>query len=218
MGLFHVEQSYLDLMGEFQQNLRQRNAAIRQGSAEEVRIWNHPLATVGEVLNAHRTRFVEELLNRTEEIHSGWQPDFALSYRYRNGWGKDKDLLEELESKIDVDIRMGYTTRGPQRAELEILADGGSAEKRLSRGQQKLVVLAMNLALVDSLAAHQRSLPIVLIDDLSAELDKQNRERIMAELEIRGGQVFLTMIEAHALQVENSESKTFHVEHGALVS
>jgi DNA replication and repair protein RecF len=216
MGLFHVEHSYLGVLTEFQRNLRQRNSAIRQKSAENVRIWDKPLAKSAEVLHRHRARFVEELLPRLLQIHAVWDPEFSLEYRYKPGWNVEKSLEEELAGKIDVDLKVGYTSRGPHRAELELFADGGSAEKKLSRGQQKLLVLALNLALMDLMSAHKRRSSILLIDDLAAELDPANRQRIMSELERRGGQVFLTKIEEDSLKVKSTEAKTFHVEHGEL--
>jgi len=216
MGLFHVEHSYLGVLSEFQRNLRQRNSAIRQGSAENIRIWDKPLAKSAEILHRHRDRFVEELLTRMLQIRDDWDPDFALDYRYKPGWDQEKSLDQVLAEKTEVDLRIGYTSRGPHRAELEFFSDGGSAEKMLSRGQQKLLVIALNLALIDLISDHKRHSPVLLIDDLAAELDPRNRQRIISELEGRGGQVFLTKIEDGSLRVKGTEAKTFHVEHGEL--
>lgn len=216
MGVFHVEHSYLDVLGEFQRNLRQRNAAIRQGSLEGVRIWNRPLAKAAENLHAYRDKFVAELMTRAIEINGSWDPGYSLGYQFKRGWKPDTTLAEQLETKMDVDMRVGYTSRGPQRAELELIADDGVAEKKLSRGQQKLLVISINLALTDILLGNGRTAPIFLIDDLAAELDPANRGRIMQELEDRGSQVFLTKIESSALNAAKPGSKTFHVEHGAL--
>jgi len=216
MGLFHVEQSFLRVLTEFQRNLRQRNAAIRLGSLDSVQIWNSPLSKVGESLNDHRTRFVESLMARTQEIHSNWNQDYSLSYRFKSGWNQHTSLFEQLEDKIQVDLRLGYTSRGPQRAELELFADGGLAEKKLSRGQQKLLVVCINLAFMDLLTKGRRTTPIVMVDDLAAELDPVNRARVINELESREGQVFLTKIENDALKAVKPGAQTFHVEHGAL--
>ena len=216
MGVFHVEHAYLEVLGEFQRNLRQRNAAIRQGRASDVQIWNRPLAQAAETVHAHRAGFVEELMARAIAIMAAWDPGYSLAYRFKPGWNPDTTLFEQLEEKIDADLRLGYTSRAPQRAELELIADGGLAEKKLSRGQQKLLVLSINLAFTDLLIRHRRNAPIVLIDDLAAELDPGNRERIMIELAKRGGQVFLTKIQAGALKAATSGTKTFHVEHGTL--
>ena len=211
-----MEHAYLEVLGEFQRNLRQRNAAIRQGRASDVQIWNRPLAQAAETVHARRAGFVEELMARAIAIMAAWDPGYSLGYRFKPGWNPDTTLFEQLEEKIDADLRLGYTSRGPQRAELELIADGGLAEKKLSRGQQKLLVLSINLAFTDLLIRHRRNAPIVLIDDLAAELDPGNRERIMIELANRGGQVFLTKIQAGALKAATPGTKTFHVEHGTL--
>ena len=218
MGMFHVEHTYLDVLSEFQRNLRQRNAAIRQGKVELVGIWNRPFSLAAGNLHTYREKFVEQLMNRAIEIHGDWNQGYSLGYRYKAGWNQDTPLLQQLDEKLEMDLRMGFTSRGPQRAELELTADSYTAEKKLSRGQQKLLVVAINLALMDLLSRDGRYPPILLIDDLAAELDQRNRQRILQELEHRNGQVFLTKIEETSLAAANKESKMFHVDHGALVS
>jgi DNA replication and repair protein RecF len=96
-----------------------------------------------------------------------------------------------------------------------LISGSGVAEKRLSRGQQKILVMALNLALLDLISARHGRVPVVLIDDLSAELDRNNRQRMIEELQMRGGQVFLTKIDEHAI-ASITGAKTFHVEHGVL--
>ena len=220
MGLFHVEQSYLPILSEFLRILRQRNAAIRQNAGREsVQSWNLSLSRSSESVNKFREEFIDSLMKGTQSLLSNWETGFEMTYRYRPGWSGSETLLEQLERKFEVDLRQGYTGRGPQRAELELIADGGLAERKLSRGQQKLLVLAMNLALVDLLVKTNKKLPVVLVDDLAAELDRENRERVMLELGQRGIQGFLTKIEPNALVAPRGvATRTFHVEHGAIVA
>lgn len=216
MGLFHVEHSFLGALTEFQRTLRQRNAAIRTGSMEQLRLWNRPFGEAGLAMHEYRTAFVDELMRRVIGLIDDWAPGYQLAYRYRCGWNKEHSLADQLERKMETDLRLGYTARGPQRAELEILTNGALAEKKLSRGQQKVVVLALNLALADLVKSRKGAMPVILIDDLPAELDPINRERMMHELQQRGGQVFLTKIEIGMLNAIGSGARTFHVEHGAL--
>ena len=218
MGLFHVEHTYLEVFNEYQRHLRQRNAAIKDGAPGTVRIWNAPLAKAANEMHQHRERFVADLARVAQAINIEWGVPIGSGFtmRYRAGWNKDRPLLDQLESRLDTDLKLGYTTCGPHRAELELVTESGSAEKTLSRGQQKLLVLAMNLALLDLVVAQGGSVPVVLIDDLAAELDSVNRQRMVAELEKRGNQAFLTKIDESAIVTE-SAAKTFHVEHGRLV-
>lgn len=215
MGMFHVEHNYLEVFADYQRNLRQRNAAIKQGHRETVRIWDAPLGAAGEILNQKRSAFVVRLLDRALEILAAWETGFSISYRYRPGWKDQIALSSQLAEKIDIDLKLGYTTSGPHRAELDLISGSGLAEKRLSRGQQKILVMALNLALLDLISARDGRVPVVLIDDLSAELDRHNRQRMIEELQIRGGQVFLTKIDDNAIGAITG-AKTFHVEHGVL--
>ena len=215
MGMFHVEHDYLETFSNYQRILKQRNAAIRQGEREAVRVWDLPMGSAAEILSERRTVFVEALLERVFEILAFWGAGFTVSYRYRKGWQDSKALTTQLAEKIETDLKLGYTTIGPHRADLDFNVESGVAEKKLSRGQQKILVLALNLALVDIISAKHGQVPVLLIDDLAAELDKKNRQRMIEELEGRGGQVFLTKIDESALGPVQA-ARTFHVEHGAL--
>lgn len=218
MGLFHVEHSYLGVMSEFQRILKQRNSAIRQADAATVKVWNRPFARVAEEMTARRRVFIEDLMARVRALVDRWGAGFLTGYRFRAGWQEAEPLFEQLERKVDQDVRLGYSTFGPQRAELEVLADGVNAEKKLSRGQQKILVMALNLALMDMIAEGRGYPPVLLIDDLAAELDGQNRGVMIRELQSRRAQVFLAMIEEPALAPDQEDAAVFHVEHGALVT
>ena len=215
MGMFHVEHDYLQVFTGYQRNLRQRNAALKQGDIESVRIWDPQLGIAGELLSKARAIFVDRLLERASEIIATWEAGFSITYRYRPGWNDQHTLAQQLEKKIDTDRKLGYTTAGPHRSELDIIVGSGLAEKQLSRGQQKILVLALNLALLDLIANRHGRVPIILIDDLAAELDRSNREKMIEELQQRGGQVFLTKIDESAIATIE-DAKTFHVEHGVL--
>ncbi|MGB5251232.1 MAG: DNA replication/repair protein RecF [Sedimenticolaceae bacterium] len=216
LGLFHVEPTYLDVITAFQRALRQRNAALRRGPTAAVRHWHEPIDTAAAMMDRRRAAFIKSLLPRVLDLLQRWSVNFDLGWRYRRGWGNDIGLKDLLHQRVDQDLRVGYTTAGPQRAELDLMVDGASAEKSLSRGQQKLLVLALNLGVMDMITEAKGVAPVLLVDDLAAELDRENRARLIAELEQREAQVFLTRIEEGAL-VANQPSMVFHVEHGRLV-
>jgi DNA replication and repair protein RecF len=216
MGLFHVEPSYLQTLGEFQRTLRQRNAAIRDGDAAAVRVWNRPLAIAGELVDRQRAGFVHNLWGLVEQQLNEWEVDFRIHHRYRSGWRADASLLEHLEEKTTADRELGYTSVGPQRAELQLRVENASVEKTLSRGQQKILVLAANLALLDIIVVRSHRKPVLLIDDLAAELDTNNRRRVVQGIERRRVQAFLTEIEEGMLTPSSADVEMFHVEQGAL--
>lgn len=216
MGVFHVEHAYLQIIGEFQKILKQRNAALRSGNLEAVRVWDEPFHRAAEQVNFQRAVFIDRLMEKVLAALSAWDVGYTLDYRYRRGWAKGRDLLAELREKLDSDLKMRFTHVGPQRGELSLIADGDIAEKKLSRGQQKVLVLAINLALIDLVNESRGYSPVLLIDDLAAELDGRHRDLVVSELEKRETQVFLTQIQPDALPEPANSSSRFHVEHGSL--
>ena len=221
MGLFHVEHSYLREMAEFQRVLKQRNAAIRTGNRSDLMLWNAPFAQIAMKLDERRSRLCSLLNERIDDIGARWKWDFGVELRYRSGWPTGVEIAEALRKKTDLDFQMGYTTVGPQRAELEFISDVGILEKRLSRGQQKLLVLATNFALMDLIASSKQQFPVLLLDDLPAELDIANREKVMQEIANRPLQAFVTVIEKGYLPGMSANPigyQMFHVEHGSLKS
>ncbi len=217
MGVFHVEQGYLAILAQFHKILRQRNAALREKSVDMVAIWDREFAVCAEQITAARLRLIQALMPNVSNLIEKWACGFSVDHRYRKGWQQSSAISDQLDKKKGTDLKMGFTSVGPQRAELELLADEDLAEKRLSRGQQKLLVLALNLALFDLVARQGGRTPVLIIDDLAAELDNENKARLLYEFECRDAQVFLSKIEKSALPEPQSDSRTFHVEHGNLV-
>ncbi len=158
-----------------------------------------------------------ELMTLSTEYLAAWQTGVSISYRYRRGWSAKNDLPEQLAEKLTSDMRMGYTTVGPHRAELQITTtEGGLAEKMISRGQQKMLVFALNNAMSDLITARTGRAPILLVDDLAAELDRANQKKILNELWNQGGQVFVASIAAEVAEFGLPDTTMFHVEHGRL--
>ena len=146
-----------------------------------------------------------------------------LTFRYTRGWNHDEDIFTVLERGLQRDFAFGHTVAGPQRADLKIRLGSENACDILSRGQQKLVVSAMKLAQGAFLVRESGLQCLYLIDDLPAELDKENRARVCRLLSELGGQVFITGTEQDELldTVQNSnfdtnDCKLFHVKHGII--
>jgi DNA replication and repair protein RecF len=210
MGLFHVEHDYHRLLAEFTRILKQRNAALRQGRPAEVRVWDESFVTTGLKLDDQRRRYCDALLSGV--VADMATLDIVLDYRYLPGWRIGVELTEQLHERLERDMRYGFTSVGPHRAELAIDIDGLPAERQLSRGQQKRLVFALNLRLWDSVNLATGKGPVFLVDDLAAELDERNRSDILDALAVRGGQVFLTEINPE-LAIADSSARVFHVEH-----
>ncbi len=216
LGLFHVEHRYQNWYLEFQRALRQRNAAVRDRTANP-RTWDGVLAGLACQLQGARSAYVDALAAHANNVLEYLAPQLQISLALRPGWDPTTSLESQLAARLDTDRRLGFTGIGPHRADIVIRAEQTAAAKRLSRGQQKLVVIALLLAQARVSADRGSSRPILLLDDLPAELDRGHRDRVMALLGQQAAQVLITAVDADSLAL-GGDAAVFHVEQGGRLS
>jgi len=133
-----------------------------------------------------------------------------IELRYRAGYDPGEGLAAALDHSRARDRELGYTRRGPHRAELVISCGGQAAAQELSRGQQKLMALLLLLAQLQAL--QQGSIrPLLLLDDPVSELDRDHFSRLQAWLERQAAQVWVTSTESCV-----GSATVFHVEQGRI--
>ncbi len=219
LGLFHVEQGYLLKWRRFQRALKQRNAALRErGYSRNAEIWEQPLAAAGDVLAGDRRAWCESLSPYIAQSLDLFLPEFgAARLRWRRGWPEDLSLADALAASRERDRDLGYTVRGPQRGDMRVEFSDGGGRYELSRGQQKLVALALLLATASAMRERSAVAPIIALDDLPSELDVEKQRLCLRWCSGLGSQVWITGTQLPAGLSEWSGScERFHVEQGVL--
>lgn len=218
-GLFHVKRTYLQEWKRFYKLLKQRNAALRtNASAKEISAWDIELATSGEDLHQMRESYVEALESVVLNICAGLlDTNGEFKINYRRGWSRDASYHQSLESGLTKDRELGYTRQGPQRAELVFLYAGKPLIEQFSRGQLKLFVTALKVAQAKLLKSDTSQISLFLMDDIGAELDRVNQQRVLQLLRSVGAQVFVTAInDIKDMGWESDQAGRFHVKHGVV--
>lgn len=225
-GLFHVEQPFLDTWYQYRTALRQKLALLRKPGPQDkhqLRYWNKQLVIHGEVLDSMRYQYVTSLADVLKGISNNLDmTNKDISMVYKPGWPKDNwnSFQECLDKKLDVEIERRGCLYGPHRADLDILWGGTLCKDICSRGQKKLVLYAVRLAQVALMIRITDQAPILLLDDLPAEMDTSNLVNIARILENMPCQSFISAIDTESisgpLTDRLKEHAMFHVEHGAL--
>lgn len=181
----------------YSRTLGQRNALlsrVRAGraAADQLDAWDAQLARSAAALIVDREAAVEALrprfAARAGELGLPAAPE--LRYRPRTRARDPEGIAAELAERRRHDLERGFTTHGPHRDDLALLHDGRSLRSFGSQGQQRLAVLALLFAERDILAARGRP-PLLLLDDVSSELDSERRLRL-AEAVRGSGQAVIT--------------------------
>lgn len=221
-ALFHAEPGFLHEWRRYNRALKQRNALLKQKlSFSEIHVWDRELSLAGESITRYRQRYVESL----NQLLSPLMPEIAPSLgvaelHYIPGWRKqDQSLADALLTVRQRDLQLGYTSVGPHRANWQIFHEQRPAQETLSRGQSKLTALTCFLAQAKHYAERKGAWPVVLLDDLQSELDKQHQARVMQYLSRHDVQVFITGTDDEIIKIlpsKQQNSALFHVEQNTI--
>ncbi len=202
--------------------LTQRNALvarIRSGAAvpSSLDAWDSELAEAGIELMTTRREAVEALAEHFAAAADELALDQSkLEYRPRSGAADATGLRAELAERRDSDLSRGFSGHGPHLDELAISVAGRAARRYASQGQQRTALLALLFAERDALLDRRRTPPLMLLDDVTSELDPERREHLCARLLAGGGQAVVTATEASHLP-ESCERTEVAVREGRAV-
>ncbi len=175
---------YLRALTRYRGALAQRNSALRQGRADLARAFDAPLAAAGaELIKARLEWSAGASTQFAAEFDCLGEVDKArLSYRGRPelaeaaGWG------EALSEAIANDRDRGMTTVGPHRDDLVIEIGGRALRDYGSTGQQRSAAVALKLIEIAGLRQAHGTEPVLLLDDVFAELDRERQSRLARRL------------------------------------
>lgn len=219
-GVFHVEPHFFSVWQQFQQTLKQRNAALqKQVVVDQIRAWNYKLIEFSVEITRMRKKYLQQLTPLITKLMDELVVLEGLKLDFYQGWDRDSTLDVVLERSFIRDLSLGYTQYGPQRADLLIKLRGNPVHEVLSRGEQKLLAYALQLAQGLLLKKMTGKSCIYLFDDLFSELDTVRQGYLITLLNRLESQVFITMIEDSLTKTlsRNVNGKTFQIEKGEVL-
>jgi len=215
-GIFNHNRNFLPNWRRFSKVLQQRNALLKSRQVGQLSSWDKELVESGDAVNDYRKAYIELLQPVFLDMAGCFLETDQIELRFNAGWDDQQALENALKQDYDRDLKYGFTHCGPHRADFLTFHNKKLARDYLSRGQQKLLVLALLLSQVRLLNQAAQNNCCILVDDLTAELDTLNRAKLLKYLASIGCQVFMTSTEladfGDLSAMENY--KVFHVEHG----
>ena len=217
-GVFNNEEKFLTNWRKFKKALQQRNALLKSKQVSQLDVWNTEIVQYGTIVSKYRKQYLENLEPFFFEICHYFLDFKTIEIKYLFGWDKDVEYKQTLIDDLQKDLRYGFTHSGPHRGDFQLNVDSRTARNFVSRGQLKLLMLALKLAQIRLINTEKNNQVCVLIDDLTAELDVPNKQKLLAYLNQLNCQVFMSTTElsnfGDLTQLENY--KVFHVEHGKI--
>ncbi|MEM7137107.1 MAG: DNA replication/repair protein RecF [Myxococcota bacterium] len=194
--LEQMDPVYATTLASYDKALRSRNRLLKEERTDRrsVRAYDAILSKAGAIVGQARARIVEDLAPRVEtaftEVFAGDTP-LGVAYSPRVD-PTEEAIAEALERAFDKDRARGFTADGPHGDDLALQLHDVRARHHGSQGQHRTIVLALKTAELDLLSERTGRVPILLLDDVSSELDRSRNRRFFEVLSRAGGQVFLT--------------------------
>ncbi|MDD5286033.1 MAG: DNA replication/repair protein RecF [Desulfuromonadaceae bacterium] len=216
---------YLYCWHDYHRILKQRNHLLKCSDKTGLDIWTEKLAEAGGEVVERRLSFVAELDNKLRRHYATIADDnetSRISYQPEGVQSTKREpireeLLELFKRHESSDERYGTTTAGPHRDDLTLLLDDRHLKAFGSQGQQKSFVLALKMAEMDNLQEIFGEPPLLLLDDMSSELDVRRNHNLMEFLAARDIQVFVTTTQRSPALLDNdSHRAVFRMEGGNL--
>lgn len=194
--ILHEDPTGADSRLFYKQALKERQSLLKAGELSGTQIEAYE-----QVAARHGARFAASRARASESVISAILPAFQqmadqelraqVEYEAR-GTLVEEDFKKELRDRRRLDSIRGAATFGPQRDDLLIFLDGRSARTHASQGQQRLLTLALKLAELACVKEVTGMEPILLLDDVSSELDRRRTDAVFQFLRGSNSQIFVT--------------------------
>lgn len=196
--VMQLEPVYAHILNQYQQVLKQRNALLRKSKRDptadvpQLAVWDAQLVAHGARVTRRRARVLARLAPLAQTWHqriSGNRETLTTQYQPHVIWMEDASeavqqaFLSQLQQRAIAEQQQGRTVVGPHRDEIEFLLNDAPARTYASQGQQRTLVLALKLAELELIERVVGDTPLLLLDDVLAELDLQRQHHLLSTIQ-----------------------------------
>lgn len=224
MMISQVNRGYFIALQQYRSGLEQRNALLKnmratgQNNAGMLDVFEQAMAAPAAVIVAARKKVIAMLAELAADTYRGISgrdgEEFQASYHsaFRDSENVEEDFMRILKEDREEDLRLGITSDGPHRDDLNLSLNKKNMKVYASQGQIRTAALSLKLAQMKALRAMSGEAPVLLLDDVMSELDKERRMRLVKE--ISDYQTFITCTDESDLELEG-DRRVYHVSNPA---
>lgn len=185
-----LNKNYFYNLIKYNKILDSRNKLLKDGFNstsinETLDIWSRQLANVGSKIIIKRIEFLSKLKEYAKRSHNfltSSTENLELNYQGITGLTEQEielKLIQEYKNTQEKDLKLGYTTVGPHRDDIEMLVDSIDIRTFGSQGQHRTVALSLKLAELEIFKDECGEYPVLLLDDVLSELDKERQNKLL---------------------------------------
>jgi DNA replication and repair protein RecF len=200
-----VSRRYIDALLKYNRLLKDKNKLLKENEPDKVlmSVINESMVPLIKTIIEEREGFFEvinEYISPMYAMISGKEVKIEIRYHRCSA-------IDEVEKKIEQtrekDLYYHYATYGTHHEDYDFLMDGYDLNSIASQGQKRMVLIAFKFALIKYIQKQTGQTPVVLLDDILSELDKDNQERLLNVLPLKT-QVIITNTDINNLNIDKT--------------
>lgn len=212
--LSQLRPRYYSLLNDHYKSLLQRNNLLKGKDIDEVLIdvYDYQLAASGVEIIKYRREFIDKISEIATQNHakiSSRKEKLTVLYEQSIEEDQTEGYLKVLQENREKDIFRKTTTKGIHRDDLDIRLNGIDLRSYGSQGQKRSAAISLKLSEIQLVNEIRGEYPIVLLDDIFSELDKQRQQMLLES--IRHTQTFVTTAEDVAIDLD---AKKYRIKNG----
>ena len=223
MSISQTSPAYYTALLRYNKILDQRNALLKNRDVDLILdtlpVWDEQLCRYASIIVKKRTEFLEKLAPYAKELHAfltDGAEELVISPDKKYGGGEGEiaaEMLKRLGRNYEKDVRLGFTTVGPHRDDIDFFISGKDAKAYASQGQTRTAALAVKLSEVEIFRELSGEYPVLILDDVMSELDLPRRKKLLKR--ISSVQTILTCTHAERV-LYGAECKKIRIENGRI--
>lgn len=185
--LCQLSKIYYFNLQKYYKILKERNTLLKKSSdnsalMDTLDVWDRQLCSYGTKIAEERKYFISSLNQKAEKIHS----DISCSKeKLRIKYRESVDYVSFYEKTVknrEKDIFYGNTSLGIHKDDMVFYINDNNARDFASQGQQRTICLSLKMAEVELIQEKTGSYPVLLLDDVLSELDKNRQDYILRSI------------------------------------
>lgn len=215
--------NYYTALLRYNKILDQRNALLKNPDVnlvlDTLPVWDDQLCKYASVILAKRREFMQKLAPYAKDLHAFVTDnkeclEVELDKQYV---GDEREIAETLKRRLsntyEKDLRLGFTTVGPHRDDINLLVNGVDAKAYASQGQTRTVALSLKLAEMQIFKEISGEYPVLILDDVMSELDLPRRKKLLNR--IKDVQTILTCTHTERV-LYGADCRKIRIENGKI--
>lgn len=229
LAILQIYPTYTDRLSKYNKIRIQKNNFLKNydGNRTLLDVYNEQLAILGSNIIYLRKKFLKEISEITKKKHSKISSQEELTIRYNCNFLEDDDFEAETilqkyrkkqEERIELELIKRQCVIGPHKDDINFYINSNDSTKFASQGQQRTIVLALKLAELDMISQKIGENPVLLLDDVLAELDEVRQNYLLKSID-KNIQTIITSVDTLLFDDKFLESvEIFKISNGECVS